>query len=286
MQGRLGLLCGLQLAEDNLAPDRRLPHLLTSGPGTPPATPTPRPASRTFTVDTAPPDTTIDSGPAGTTNDPTPTFGFSSEAGASFQCKVDSGSYAACSSPKTTSLLTDGSHTFHVRARDAAGNPDPTPASRTFTVDTTPPDTTIDSGPAGTTNDPTPTFGFSSEAGASFQCKVDSGSYAACSSPKTTSFLTDGSHTFSVRAKDEVGNVEAAPALRSFTVRTASVSVSGLTLVVTAASGAEDNLAVTQAVPLDPAGHRPPRWRRLLGSGVDAGPGCTQNGDYTAECAG
>ncbi len=208
--------------------------------------PDPTSDSRTFTVDTAPPDTTIDSGPSGTTNDPTPTFGFSSEAGASFQCKVDSGSYAVCGSPKTTSHLTDGSHTLHVRATDPAANSDPTPASRTFTVDTTPPDTTIDSGPSGTTNDPTPTFGFSSEAGASFQCKLDSSSYSACASPRTTAHLTDGSHTFSVRAKDEVGNVEAAPALRSFTVGTASVSVSGLTLVVTAASGAEDNLAITQ----------------------------------------
>ena len=53
-------------------------------------------------------------------------------------------------------------------------------------VDATPPDTTIDSGPSGPTNDPTPTFAFSSsQAGSSFQCKLDSGGYASCSSPKT-----------------------------------------------------------------------------------------------------
>ena len=52
------------------------------------------------------------------------------EPGSSFECKIDSGSYAACSSPKTTSHLADGSHTFSVRAKDPAGNVDPTPASR------------------------------------------------------------------------------------------------------------------------------------------------------------
>src|SRR4029078_7919004 len=112
-------------------------------------------------VESYPPDTTIDSGPSGTTNDPTPTFTFSSpESGAHFKCKGDAGSFSPCSSPKTTVHLADGSHTFFVRAIDAAGNVDPTPDSRTFTVDATPPDTTIDSGPSGTTNDPTPTFTF------------------------------------------------------------------------------------------------------------------------------
>ena len=51
-------------------------------------------------------------------------------------------------------------------------------------VDTTPPETTIDSGPSGATNDPTPTFGFSSpDPGASFQCRLDSAGFASCSSP-------------------------------------------------------------------------------------------------------
>ena len=41
--------------------------------------------------------------------------------------------------------------TLEVRATDAAGNLDPTPASRTFTVDTLPPDPSIDDGPEGVT---------------------------------------------------------------------------------------------------------------------------------------
>ncbi len=121
-----------------------------------------------------PPETTIDSGPTGTTNDPTPSFSFSSsEAGSSFECRVDAGAFAACSSPQTTAPLADGAHTLRVRAIDPAGNVDPTPASRTFTVDATPPQTTIDSGPTANTNDPTPSFSFSSsEAGSSFRVQA------------------------------------------------------------------------------------------------------------------
>ena len=245
----------------------------------------PTPASRAFTVDTAPPNTTIDSGPSGTINDPTPTFTFSSpDAGATFECKVDSGSYSACGSPKTTAQLADGSHTFRVRAKDAAGNFDAPPAVRKFTVDTTPPETTIDSGPRGTINDPTPTFTFSSpDAGATFECKVDSGSYSACSSPVTTAHLTDGSHVLSVRATDPVGNTDATPATRTLTLGTASVSVSGTALVISAAPGAKDNLEITRPTVLTlrvtdfPSG-------AYTGSGVHTGAGCTRSGDYTADC--
>jgi hypothetical protein len=186
--------------------------------------PDPTPASESFTVDATPPDTTLDSGPSDPTNDATPTFTFSSEPGASFQCRFDLGSFGACSGPgnaHTPSALGEGSHTFYVRAVDAAGNPDPNPASQTFTVDITDPETTLDSGPSDPTNDPTPTFSFdSSEAGSSFQCKVDSASYAPCSSPKTTSTLGSGSHTFYVFATDQAGNDDPTPASQSFTVDT------------------------------------------------------------------
>jgi sugar lactone lactonase YvrE len=179
----------------------------------------PSPSSRTFTVDATPPQTTIDSGPSGTTNDSTPSFVFSSEPGASFQCRVDSGSYAACSSPQTTAALADGPHTFQVRATDTVGNTDPTAASRTFTVDTSVPQATINSGPKGLTNDPTPRFAFSSsKPNSSFECKVDSGSFTACSSPRTLTQLADGPHTFLVRAIDGLGNADPTGDSRTFTV--------------------------------------------------------------------
>ena len=152
-------------------------------------------------------------------------------------------------------------------------------------LETTPPDTTITSGPAAPTNDPTPTFSFSSsESGSSFECKVDSGAYAACSSPRTVAHLADGSHTFYVRAMDAVGNVDPTPATRSFTVRTAEVRVSGSTLVVTAAAGAKDNLVITKPTPSTLRVTDAPSGS-YTGSGVHTGSGCTRSGDYTANCS-
>jgi hypothetical protein len=86
------------------------------------------------------PETTINSGPAdgSTTTSPTATFGFTSDTGSTFQCSVDGSAFGACSggSSHTTASLTDGAHTFQVRAVDSVARVDPTPASRTFTVDT------------------------------------------------------------------------------------------------------------------------------------------------------
>ena len=252
--------------------------------------PDPSPANRTWTVDGTPPDTTIDSGPPNQTNDPTPTFGFSSsETGSSFECRFDSDAFAPCSGPGDThtpaSALSDGFHTFEVRAKDQAANTDPTPASQGFTVDTQAPNTTIDSGPPNQTNDPTPTFGFSSsETGSSFECKIDSGSYGSCGSPKTTTHLSDGSHTFYVRAVDSAGNFDTTPASRSFTVQTAAVQISGSTLYVTAATGAKDNLAITRPSASVVRVYDAPSGP-YTGSGVHTGAGCTRVGDYKADCS-
>jgi Hypothetical glycosyl hydrolase family 15 len=85
--------------------------------------------------DTTPPQTAIDSGPAGVIPTDSASFGFSSsEPGSSFECRLDGAPWSLCSSPSSYSGLADGSHGFQVRARDAAGNADATPASRNFQV--------------------------------------------------------------------------------------------------------------------------------------------------------
>jgi subtilisin family serine protease len=85
--------------------------------------------------DTTKPNTTISSGPSGRVSSRTATFRFrSNEAGSTFQCKLDSGAWKPCSSPKTFRNLARRQHTFQVRARDAAGNVDSTPAKRTWTI--------------------------------------------------------------------------------------------------------------------------------------------------------
>ena len=179
------------------------------------------PASRSFTVDTSAPNTSIDSGPQGPTNDATPSFGFSATGGAQgYECRFDSASFGTCSGPGDTHTaspqLADGSHTFEVRATDSAQNTDSTPATRAFTVDTSAPNTAIDSGPQGPNNDPTPSFGFSATGGAqSYECRFDSASFGTCSGPGDTHTaspqLQDGSHTFEVRATDSAQNTDSTP---------------------------------------------------------------------------
>jgi Tol biopolymer transport system component len=92
-------------------------------------------------------------------------------------------------------------------------------ATGTGCPDTAPPETQIDTGPAGETTDTTPEFAFSaSERRASFECAVDGEPFAACSSPVSTAPLAAGAHTFRVRARDLPGNQDATPAERSFTI--------------------------------------------------------------------
>lgn len=173
--------------------------------------------THTWTIDTAPPDTTIDSGPTGSVNTSSNVFTFSSPVkGATFECAVDGGVFAACTSPNTVATSGDGLHELRVRARSVGGNVDPTPAKRTWTVDTVPPTVSIDGGPSGPTNDTTPTFTFTAEAGSTTTCHVDTDAFAACDTSFTTAALSAGDHTFEVEAKDAAGNV--ATASRSFAV--------------------------------------------------------------------
>ncbi len=151
--------------------------------------------------------------------------------------------------------------------------------------DNTRPQTTFTGGPIGITNDPTPSFGFAAEIGASFGCKIDSGGYRSCRSPSTASHLTDGPHTFSVRATDRWANTDSTPAQRAFTVKTAEVSVNDArkTLRVTAAPGAGDNIVVsrpsTSTLRVTDLAAGP-----YAGSGLHTGRACTRKSDYTARC--
>jgi hypothetical protein len=181
-------------------------------------------AFKGFTAETTKPVASITGGPkqGSFTKDSTPTYLFASnEAGSTFVCRYDSSPFTACSSPYTRSLP-NGAHTFSVKAIDAPGN-ESTAVSRSFTVDTVAPQTTITSGPSGSTTDTTPTFGFSSsDSGSTFACRFDSQAFAPCSGPGPTHTpstpLSAGSHRFDVRATDKAKNTDPTPAGRTFTV--------------------------------------------------------------------
>jgi len=85
-------------------------------------------------VAVGPLDTAISAGPSGTVGSSTASFSFSGSEPGGLECRLDGGSFAACSSPTSYAGLADGAHSFEVRATDAAGNVDPTPASREWTV--------------------------------------------------------------------------------------------------------------------------------------------------------
>jgi len=169
-------------------------------------------ARREFTVDTVPPNTTITKAPRKLGNDPDPVFEFAADKpGSSFQCRLDGGGWEGCSSPHSYEGLADGEHIFQVRATDPAGNREDTQPAYAFTIDTVAPQVTITSGPSG--DRPVRTrsveFGFRAEkpgAPLTLECRLDGGEWEPCSSPQRYGKLTDGEHTFSVRATDPAGN--------------------------------------------------------------------------------
>ncbi len=167
------------------------------------------------------PNTIITSGPSGPIAATNASFAFeATKEGSNFECSLDGALFAGCTSPKEYTGLSDGLHTFRVRATDAEGNRDQTSASREFQVDTQAPQTTISSGPSGLVGSSTASFAFEASEEASFECALDEAGFGSCASPKEYKGLAEGEHLFKVRATDAAGNQDASSAERSFTVDT------------------------------------------------------------------
>lgn len=181
----------------------------------------PSPAVRSWTIDTVPPDTVIDSSPPLQSNTDGASFTFrSTETGGTFECSIDGLALSACTSPKTYTGMSDGSHTFRVRAIDQAGNADASPAEFTWSVSNFP-NTSITVTPPNVSNGASAYFGFTSDKiGSTFECSLDSASFASCSSPVAYSGLQDGVHAFSVRAVDAGGRIDPSPAAYSWVIDT------------------------------------------------------------------
>ncbi len=159
------------------------------------------------------------------------------------ECSLDNGPYARCTSPWTVTAG-EGAHTFRVRAVDNASNTGPA-AVFDWTVDTTPPIVRWTSTPPSPTNSTSAMFGFAAVDPTSggvasgvdhTECKLDAGSFAPCTSPRTFP-VGDGGHYYEVQAVDGAGNTSV-PAGRIWTVDTkppaaTGAAVSGSTLAIT-----------------------------------------------------
>jgi hypothetical protein len=179
-----------------------------------------------YTIDTTDPHTTILTAPDDINNTKSAfvTFEATEDSqtvpGMTYQCSLDSSPWTACSSPFNAASARAGDHTLIVRGIDPQGNVDPDPASVTWLLDLTRPDTIItwhsrhpsrrgqmklrfkgvDPGPMG-----------------SFQCRIDHRAWHACHSPFTTPAVRSGHHTVFLRAIDRAGNVDRSPAFVRFT---------------------------------------------------------------------
>jgi hypothetical protein len=191
-------------------------------------------------LDRKPPETTIDSGPTGTIKVRTASFGFSSKDDdlERFECSLnglDPADFGACTSPENYSDLTDGEHTFRVRAVDASGNADATPAVRAFAVDATVPSAPKITSPANRSYDADGSFAIkgTAEAGSTVKLyeivklsdgtvkKVFKGADTSGTSGSwgtTLSGVANGKHSYKATATDKAGNVSAASATRTITV--------------------------------------------------------------------
>jgi large repetitive protein len=172
-----------------------------------------------------PPETTIYTGPEGVLADRGVAFAFFSQSRlATYQCRLTTdgvpGAWMACDQGSITlGALPDGSYVFEAYATDEVGAVDPTPASRSFSIQATGPDAHVDSAPPPHTQDQFLTFGFSSGTpGVTFECQLallgSVGAWAPCDPSTGVSYgpLTDGNWLFQVRADDGLGNITQPPA--------------------------------------------------------------------------
>jgi hypothetical protein len=165
------------------------------------------PAAATWTIDIVAPDTAITAPPTTPSNKNSGSISFSSpDSNATFECSLDGTLWTTCTSPYAYSGLADGSHVFSVKAKDLSGNIDTTPATATWAIDTAVPVSTISSKPANPSSTNSGSFSFSANEQVNFECQMDSGAFAACSSSYAFTGLGDGAHTFTVRATDLATN--------------------------------------------------------------------------------
>ena len=126
------------------------------------------------------------------------------------ECKMDDEAYAPCSQSQSYSTLSDGNHSFSIKATDNLGHV--LEKAYAFSIDTQAPDCVLEEKPGPFIRSASAVFRFRSEAGASFFCKKSedggSASFKTCPSPQRYRGLShNSSHTFTLQCRDSLGNV-------------------------------------------------------------------------------
>ncbi|ADB49292.1 OmpA family protein [Conexibacter woesei] len=153
------------------------------------------------------PNTTITDEPPSISG-PNVQFSFSGVSVTGFECSLDAAAFAPCTSPLTLTGLGDGAHELAVRGVNGPPRQvDPTPATYSWTVDTTaPPKPTIIAAPPAQSSETNATVVFAGEPDGSFACALDGGAWRPCVSPVRFDGLAVGAHTIAVRQTDVAGH--------------------------------------------------------------------------------
>lgn len=220
-----------------------------------------------------PPDTTITANPAALSNNPNPSFSFvgtdntTLPANMTFECSLDSAPFTACTSPQTYSGVADGPHLFAVRAKDEAGNLDPTPATYLWTIETVPPAAPVISAPADQSIVfvSQPTVSGTAEPNSTVTIYIDNvqaGTTLADGAgnwSRVVSFpVADGFRTVKATATDAAGNISPEssnnfriatipPTIGAFANQTISVSGNAVYSPAVASTGAQYAIATTSS---------------------------------------
>lgn len=172
------------------------------------------PAVREFTVDRVAPTISLNC-PTGRQASNSAVYTMSAtDAGSGvkqIECSVDGGSFAVCGNTLNLSNLANGSHTVSARSVDNVGNVSGV-VSKSLFVDLVKPVVTITKAPANEIQVTNADFEFNAtdaDGGmiSSIECRMNSGSWETCTSPKKYEDLAKGDYKFEVRATDTVGRV-------------------------------------------------------------------------------
>jgi len=211
----------------------------------------PTPAVHVWVVDTTSPDTTVVSGPADPSQSGSAAFTLACSAAkpSAWWCALDPGdaepSYVPCNAAPTFDGLADGVHTLLAYCVNEAGTPDPTPASTSWVIDTTFPETAYTSQPASLVS-PTDVNAFTYQdptdvERTTFDCSLDGAAWTPCDGGALEAGpLAEGTHHLAVRAceRKETGDqCDPTPAVYAWEVTSSPCPLDAVAPTLTCPAG-------------------------------------------------